>query len=273
LETILKEEEGFLTLNDHKFLHYDCVVKKLSESFKQSEVEFVLECLALQRKLIVEQEGGNTIIKIRLSRGPAADYNQTDSSVIKLHETVKLLEKEVEKTETAICDSRAKAKECLRKGSKETAKTHLRNGKRLEKSLCIKANQMEHLQNMLEQIIDAQNNQEVLQAYKIALASLKGSVAGCSVGEGEETMEDLAEVLDKVREMGNILGDGDKLDDSDLIDLEEELEQLQNEHKEQGEKVSDPDDRLMKALEELEIVDDKLGDNNKARKQAADFAL
>jgi len=253
LLSTLQSAEETLAFNKHNIFTED-EMKAALEQEDSDEAGYLLECLMAQQK-VVKSEG---VYKVSLNGNRAALVDDIDKGVMKINATLKLLNSDLDKLEGEVENSRTKAKEYLKKGLRDSAKGHLKRAKRLENTLQLKLNQKSNIESVSEEILNAKSNEDVVQAYKAGLSALRASIVDKDVNEAEELTAEIGILLEKNMQMGDALSENVDLDKSDLADLEKELDALVKEG--DGRTCGDTEEELdlMKQLENLSVVDDKI---------------
>lgn len=242
----LQSANETLAFNKHNIFTEDEMKAAIEESDSE-EAGYLLECLLAQQKVA---KAGD-VYKVSMLGDTTAGIDDVDKGVIKINATLKLLDSDLDKLEADVESSRTKAKEYLKKGLRDSAKGHLKRAKRLENTLQLKLNQKSNIESVSEEILNAKSNEDVVKAYRAGLSALRASIEDKDVDEATEITGEIGLLLEKNMEMGDALSENVDLDKSDLADLEKELDALVKEDK-------DGEMELMKQLENLSVVDDKI---------------
>uniref|UniRef100_A0A182NQB8 Charged multivesicular body protein 7 n=1 Tax=Anopheles dirus TaxID=7168 RepID=A0A182NQB8_9DIPT len=158
----------------------------------------------------------------------AEQITHIERSIIELEQTETQLTNHIHMIEQKISQTMEQVREYIRDGRKQMAKTHLKKKNVLEKSLQNKISALETLQTILSQIHNCQMDKNVIEAYKLGTTSLKKTFddAGITVDQLDETLADVKDVLQQHEEMVSMIGTVSNNDDTDELELEQELSDL-----------------------------------------------
>lgn len=182
-------------------------------------------------------------------------FSEADRGIVKTKLSLAGLEREVEQLEAGVAGQRARVKQLLQTGSRQSAKTELKRQKLLEKNLEQKLEQKLNLETMLDEILSANSNKAVANAYKTGLDTLKDTLQDESFKDLDDVRDELDEVLNSGGDMSAIISRPVQEDTLDQEELEAELSSLVAGAGE-GSAVSAEDEELLAALERLGTADD-----------------
>ena len=186
-------------------------------------------------------------------------FSETDRGIVKTKMALGGLEREVDQLEAGVAGQRARVKQLLQAGSRQSAKTELKRQKLLEKNLAQKLEQKLNLVTMLDEILSANSNKAVASAYKTGLDTLKDTLQDESFKDLDDVMDELGEVLNSGEDMSAIIARPVQEDTLDQEELEAELSSLvagAGAGAREGSAVSAEDEELLAALERLGTADD-----------------
>jgi len=223
-----------------------------------SPTGFVMDFLVAKKVVSSMLVDGRTVYKVATSDnngGEAADFEEADAGIIRLHITIQHLNVEIEALEREVKNLDLKVKEELRGGgSRLVAKNHLRRRKAAEVRLNNKFAQLHNLENVMESVVSAEGSKAVVEAYKGGLEALK-AIAGKSpsVEEVEGLVEEVGEAVERGEGLSRALVAGG--DEENLDDLEMELEMLTKDMMLGGDERRAP--RTACTTNESEVVEDQ----------------
>jgi len=256
LLSMLRSSQEILSFNDHKLFNENEMKAALGE-FENDEASYCLDCLIAQQR-VVKAEG---VFKVCLTKDKAAAVDDVDKGVLQISATLEALDKDVAKIEKDIEAARSKAKDYLKKGLRDSAKGHLKRSKRFENSLQTKLNQKNNIESVLEEVLNASSNEDVVLAYRAGLSALRASLGDKDVDEVKELTSDIGQLLERNTQIGEVLSESADLGQSELADLELELDALVRDM--DSRTKSDEETELMKQLEKLEVVEDQVESKQK----------
>ena len=222
-----------------------------------SPTGFVMDFLVAKKVVSSMLVDGRTVYKVATSDnngGEAADFEEADAGIIRLHITIQHLNVEIEALEREVKNLDLKVKEELRGGgSRLVAKNHLRRRKAAEVRLNNKFAQLHNLENVMESVVSAEGSKAVVEAYKGGLEALK-AIAGKSpsVEEVEGLVEEVGEAVERGEGLRALVAAGDE---ENLDDLEMELEMLTKDMMLGGDERRAP--RTACTTNESEVVEDQ----------------
>ncbi|KAK0162565.1 hypothetical protein PV327_006333 [Microctonus hyperodae] len=186
------------------------------------------------------------------------ELSEADENLFKLKESERTLLEKIESLEIERNELTIKAKSSLSSGLREVAKTHVRKKRELEKRIEKYASTLQNLHVIISNIHDAHSNTEVLAAYKRGSGILKSfEKEGLNEFTVRDTMDDITEILGDMSEIQTALTQTLNINDTDL-ELEEELNELLNNHLHDEPVPSVPDSKLSeleKEIETLSVID------------------
>jgi len=215
-----------------------------------------LEMLLASRQVAATSHAGQNIFKVSSDGSPVV-FSETDRGIVKTKMALGGLEREVDQLEAGVAGQRARVKQLLQAGSRQSAKTELKRQKLLEKNLEQKLEQKLNLETMLDEILSANSNKAVASAYKTGLDTLKDTLQDESFKDLDDVMDELGEVLNSGEDMSAIIARPVQEDTLDQEELEAELSSLvAGAGAREGSAVSAEDEELLAALERLGTADD-----------------
>ena len=204
----------------------NCLENKVREVL--SPTGFVMDFLVARKVISSMLVDGQTVYKVTTSdnvSGEAADFEEADAGIIRLHITIQHLNVEIEALEKEVKSLEVKVREELKGGSRLVAKNHLRRRKAAEMRLNKKFAQLHNLENVMESVVSAEGSKAVVEAYKGGLEALKAITSKSpSVEEVEDLVGEVGEAMERGEGLSRALVSGG--DDEHLDDLEMELEML-----------------------------------------------
>ena len=191
-----------------------------------SPTGFVMDFLVAKKVVSSMLVDGHTVYKVATldNGGEAADFEEADAGIIRLHVTIQHLNVEIESLEGEVKNLELKVKEELKGGSRLVAKNHLRRRKAAEVRLNKKFAQLHNLENVMESVVSADGSKAVVEAYKSGLEALKAIASKSpSVEEVEGLVGEGGEAMERGEGLSRALVAGEE---ENLDDLEMELEML-----------------------------------------------
>ncbi|XP_054261197.1 charged multivesicular body protein 7 isoform X2 [Macrosteles quadrilineatus] len=176
--------------------------------------------------LTVLKVNNKTLIKLARDSERVSLINETDIGMFRLQHNERTLKQMLEQLETERQAADLEARNYLKKGMRQSAKTCLRKRKELEKCIEKRASALENVQVLLTRVKEAESDGKILESYKMGLEALKATFksAGLSEDSVGDTMDQVREVLEVHEEVQNALSGpvASSLDE----DLEKELAEL-----------------------------------------------
>merc|ERR1719209_1892660 len=165
----LRSLPPILKLNRATFLAESQVREVLSPT------GFVMDFLVAKKVVSSMLVDGQTVYKVATldNGGEAADFEEADAGIIRLHVTIQHLNVEIEALEGEVKSLELKVRDELKGGSRLVAKNHLRRRKEAEMRLNKKFAQLHNLENVMESVVSADGSKAVVDAYKGGLEALK----------------------------------------------------------------------------------------------------
>jgi len=191
-----------------------------------STTGFVMDFLVAKKVVSSMLVDGQTVYKVTTSDngGEAADFEEADAGIIRLHITIQHLNVEIEALEGEVKSLELKVRDELKGGSRLVAKNHLRRRKAAEMRLNKKFAQLHNLENVMESVVSADGSKAVVEAYRGGLEALKAIASKSpSVEEVEGLVGEVGEAMERGEGLSRALVAGEE---ENLDDLEMELEML-----------------------------------------------
>jgi len=197
------------------------VTSVLSHLKHEPSRQFSLQVLIEEKKLAKFTLDKQTFYKIATE--DTADVNEVDKGLIHLKINLDHLAAQIPTIEASIQHEKNSAKNHLKCGSRQSAKNALRRQKRLETRLDKLHSQQLNLEHIYEELISAETNNKIIQAYDAGLSAMKKLVDVSVLDSAEETMSHLAEIIDINAQVSETISNQT---DVEFGDLEKELEDL-----------------------------------------------
>lgn len=143
-----------------------------------------------------------------------------ENSTVRIQSTIELLTLKIKHLQRKVFFEAKQAVELV-KVDKEKALEHMRRRKHYINTINRLAEQRTLLERQAQTLEDAAGNREVVQAMRIGLASLRRNQLDASVVETR--LDDVAEAIDGVSEISQLLATSVKFE---TLDLEDELQML-----------------------------------------------
>lgn len=241
-------------------------ISELQKS-EYSKESFRLALLLLQRRGLATTttHGHTTLVKVAsehkkcassptsvsssVTTSPLISEVERSSYVLQKDETA--LQKNIEQLEEEKAKLTEEAREYIRKGMRQLAKSSLRKKHALEQCIEKRVQALENVQALLHRVKEAETDGQVLESYKLGVSALKKTLAEAGLTEDnvENTRAELEEVLDLQGDITNTLSDMGKLAEGDFeeAELEDELAELLAHSESTPEKV--PSTEILKKKE------------------------
>lgn len=214
-----------------QILFMDDLQKRLHEMWNtdvsMTSTELIVHSLEIRNKVFVERGehlvANKTLVKIASNDKDVEPISELEKNFFKLKETEKILIGEISHMDFEKESLIKEAKSYIAKNMKPIALTYLRKKKEIEKRIEKQLKSLDNVQALISRIEESKYNAEVLQSYAHGLAALKLSSkeSGLTIDNVDETMAELAEVIDEHKDMQSAM--------SSLVDVkqkynEQELE-------------------------------------------------
>jgi len=222
----LKSFDPIMKLKQFQYLSEDNL-KDLQDEDSKALLEFLVA-----KKLVAFKTLDNTkIFKISLDNSTVT-FDDIDEGIIKLHQTLAILDKDIESLENEVKSLGVKVKELLRSSSRQSAKSFLQRQKIVEKNLEKKLNQKLNTESILDEILGAESNKKVVDSYKAGLDALKATQNDKSFENVDDIMDEISDTISKGDEMTTTISKNILEDSVESVDLEQELNDLSREESE-----------------------------------------
>ncbi|XP_053675036.1 charged multivesicular body protein 7 [Anopheles nili] len=224
-------------VNNNKLYNKVMSLDELSNLINQSSklmktgLQPALILLSQSNRLTIETvkhgENKTVLIKFASPSAVAQPITQIEQSIFELELSELQLMKDINAIESNINQTMTQAREYVRNGQKQMAKTSLKKKHMLEKNMQQKISALENLQEMLFKIHNIQSDKNVLEAYKLGSTMLKKAFenAGITLEHVDETLAEMKEVLTQHDEVLTMIG-AVSVNDVDELELEQELGDL-----------------------------------------------
>merc|ERR1712227_419786 len=186
-------------------------------------------------------------------------FSDEDICIIKLRQTVAVLEKEIDNQENEVKNLGLKVKQLLKSDSRNSAKATLKRQKLLETKLQKKLDQKFNLEILLDEILNTDSNKSVIQSYRAGVVELRSKLKDLNAENINDVLSDLNEVLEDGDQLSASISRNLQDESLDAEELEKELLELSKDEsdfdlsKELQTSMSEEDKLLIKQLEELEV--------------------
>lgn len=228
---------------------FDDFYAQCNEKLNIDIESFELAILQLQYENKLKYIVDNKIKLIKF--GPNAVFTEYDLGTMRLDAAKAILEKEIQKLEDEMEKCKDEARIAVREKNTNKAKSILRRKKRLENKIIEKETQMDNIDVLLEQIINAKSHKQVLQAFQKASDALRATQI--NENDAETIITDVEDTLELV---SNINADISTPLATIDVDVEEELENLLNDvdQSQRAQKSKRDENELQNILDQLEVV-------------------
>lgn len=204
----MKEQSQILFMDDlQKRLH-----EMWNVDVSMSSTELIVHSLEIRNKVFVERGEhlvtNKTLVKIANCDKDVEPITELEKNFFKLKETEKILIGEIGNMDFEKESLTKEAKSYIAKNMKPIALTYLRKKKEIEKRIEKQLKSLDNVQALISRIEESKYNAEVLQSYAHGLAALKLSSkdTGLTIDNVDETMAELAEVIDEHKDMQSAMG-------------------------------------------------------------------
>jgi len=239
--------------------HYLFIGEENLQDFQDTESQGLIEFL-IAKKLVVSQIVENIkVYKVSLDNSIVA-FDETDVGIIKLYQTLSLLDNDIEALESEVKNLGVKIKQLIKSDSRQSAKSFLKRQKTVEKNLEKKLNQKLNTESILDEILEAESNKKIVDSYKAGLEALKATLNDKSLEDVDDIMDEIGDTLVKGNDVNQTISKNLWDDSEDSIDLEQELNDLSKEESDLDlskelatTSVSKEDKELLEMLEKLEF--------------------
>ncbi|XP_018329836.1 charged multivesicular body protein 7 isoform X1 [Agrilus planipennis] len=231
---------------------------------KANGLQLVLHKLVCEEKADIKEVGFSeepekalTLKLIKINTKTVKPISDVDVSIHILEENEKILTKNIEKQEAEVNRIREQAKNCLKTGHRQMAKSLLIKKKELEKQLTKKCNALQNVHVLLSKVKDVEDDAEILSSYKLALTSLQNTFKKTGLTEDgvADTMLSLGDVLDTHEDIQASLSQPIK--EENYSELEEELAELLSMDMKEKEQTENKQDKTQNDKVEKPIDDSK----------------
>ncbi|XP_026814013.1 charged multivesicular body protein 7 isoform X3 [Rhopalosiphum maidis] len=217
IENQANELFNTISVNEQsQILFMDDLQKKLHEMWNvdvsMTSTELIVHSLEIRNKVFVERGEhlvtNKTLVKIASCDKDVEPISELEKNFFKLKETEKILIGEISNMDFEKESLTKEAKSYIAKNMKPIALTYLRKKKEVEKRIEKQLKSLDNVQALISRIEESKYNAEVLQSYAHGLAALKLSSkeTGLTIDNVDETMAELAEVIDEHKDMQSAMG-------------------------------------------------------------------
>uniref|UniRef100_A0A1L8DAL2 Putative m protein type n=1 Tax=Nyssomyia neivai TaxID=330878 RepID=A0A1L8DAL2_9DIPT len=262
VQEIVEEHASKLqSLLENRIISQSDVNKEAQEKLKLSPegIALAIHALHCQQKVTFRTPDGecsDIVLKFAPKGDKVAEISDLEYSIYDLEFREKELTAIMEDLEEKVKHEEEKAREHVKKGSKNLAMLCLKKRKVLQNKIDKQTSILTNIQEMLTKIHDVTLNRKILQTMKNSGKTLKDALekTGITLEMVEETVDEIREVIAVNDEVGAVLG-SDFRESSDA-DLEQELAMLLEEDGDKNVPPNPPYDDLIKRLEALQIPTD-----------------
>ncbi|KAL4112908.1 hypothetical protein QTP88_016627 [Uroleucon formosanum] len=217
VENQANELFNIISVNDQsQILFMDDIQKRLNKMWNadvsMTTTELIVHSLEIRNKVFVERGEhlvtNKTLVKIASGDKDVEPISELEKNFFKLKETEKILIGEISNMDFEKESLVKEAKSYIAKNMKPIALTYLRKKKEIEKRIEKQLKSLDNVQSLISRIEESKYNAEVLQSYAHGLAALKLSSkdSGLTIDNVDETMAELAEVIDEHKDMQSAMG-------------------------------------------------------------------
>lgn len=237
-----KSEELLLKADKSQKLYNQTDIKDMLTSadgveISQGSFDILLRWLQINKVIQTKRIDNDFLIKF--SQNKSNQISDIDLSLYILEKNKLSFEKAIQALEVEKEELISTAKNYLKKGMRDTAKTYLRRKKEVEKTIAKRVSALENMEILVSRIHDSSSDSQVLDTYKIALNALKASFKEHGLSEDEviKTVTDIQEINEMHEEIQNALAEPvSAMYDTELDD---ELQAIIESDKREQIKVSD----------------------------------
>jgi len=237
IQSNLESEESYISSRQASIFTHKQISQLLEESYSDiASREYVLKVLFADKILIKFEVEHETFYKF-VPHQNKKEVNEIDQGLVKLKQTLQHLQDRISELVNKLSKEKERLKGLLRDGARNSAKTCLKRIKRYEQNHDKLMNQQLSLDQLYDELISAETNAILMEAYSTGLTTLKSLVNDDMLEKSENTMTELAQILDTKKEIDEALVFKDEILDSELDDELKEL--LENESEENGYTAAD----------------------------------
>merc|ERR1719483_937515 len=241
-----------------KLKHFQYLCEENLTDFQDSDSQALIEFLLAKKLIVCKLIEKTKIYKISLDSS-IVSFDDTDDGIIKLYQTLAILDKDIESLENEVKNLGVKVKELLKSSSRQSAKSFLQRQKIVEQNLEKKLNQKLNTESILDEILGAESNKKVVDSYKAGLDALKATLHDKSLENVDDLMDEIGDALVKGEDLTTTISKNVLDNSEDSIDLEQELNDLSREESDLDlskelftPSASKEDQELLDMLEKLE---------------------
>uniref|UniRef100_A0A1B0GIC9 Putative m protein type n=1 Tax=Lutzomyia longipalpis TaxID=7200 RepID=A0A1B0GIC9_LUTLO len=247
------------------------VVKEAEEKLKLTPegISLAIHALHCQQKVAirrssvasVENPSQGILLKFaHKDEKKILEISDLEYSIYELESREKELTAIMDELEKDVKVEDEKARENARKGNRSLAKLYLRKRKILTNKLDKHTNTLVNIQELLSKIHDVSHNQKIMQTYKLGGKAFRDALekSGVTLEMVQETVDEIRDAIELSDDIEGVLGGDLSGDSADNTLLEEELDLLLKEDKNEEVPAASGGayDDLFLRLEALKIPDD-----------------
>ncbi|XP_014282985.1 charged multivesicular body protein 7 [Halyomorpha halys] len=208
-----RSEEIVLRMENKNNNLYNTV--EFQKLLTSEEIEIDLETfdilvlwMQINKIILVHKLENDTLFKF-IDGKKNTSITDVDVSIYMLEKNKLSIEKAIEALEREKEELIETAKNFLRKGMRDTAKSYLRRKKALEKTLEKRINTSENIEILLSRIHEVSSDSKVLETYKIGLNALKATFKenGLSEDDVTNTISEIQEINEMHEEIQTALSE------------------------------------------------------------------
>ncbi|XP_055689797.1 charged multivesicular body protein 7 [Lutzomyia longipalpis] len=271
LEVVENHASMLQNLMEGRILSQKDVVKEAEEKFKLTPegISLAIHALHCQQKVAirrssvesVENPSQGILLKfVYKDEKKILEISDLEYSIYELESREKELTAIMDELEKDVKEEDEKARENARKGNRSLAKLYLRKRKILTNKLDKHTNTLVNIQELLSKIHDVSHNQKIMQTYKLGGKAFRDALekSGVTLEMVQETVDEIRDAIELSDDIERVLGEDLSGDSSDNTLLEEELDLLLKEDKNEEVPAASGGayDDLFLRLEALKIPDD-----------------
>ena len=222
-----------LYLSDSIFSHasfIDRVTRLENVSPEDAALVLVFLC-SIQKAVVFQLPGGLRGVKIAAKSAMLVHPvdSVTDFGILQLKDTIAVLSAQIERIQQQIALATARASELVKIKQRDAALTWIRQRKTLSNELLKRSTVLENLLSAEHSIQSAQNDKELVEAFKAGTQVLKAISKDISPETVEDALEDLRESIINQQDIDSIIAQPLSTEIFDDDEIERELALLVSE--------------------------------------------
>jgi len=230
-------EENYIECRYDVIIREEQVMTVLKSIKDEKSRDYLLQVLLADRKLVKFSTNNKNFYKV-IHNSKNKQFDEIDQGLVRLKLSIQHLGDKIKDQEEKHKKEKENVKKYLIEGKRNSAKTCLKRIKRFEESLSKMLDQQSSLEHLFLELQNAENNKILMEAYETGLATMKTMVTPEMLEKSENTMLELAELIDVNKEIGESLSTQQVEIENESLD--EELEILIKDMEKETEKVEKP---------------------------------